>query len=454
MRRNCRRPDRVALGATHTMVLRSLLIAVLLVLLPASLRAEDEPAASPADLRKRVVAWLEDLSSDSFRVREAARAGLQREGLRARDLLEAAAQHDDPEVRRTVEAILARGPQVKREPVADVAPGDFDGLGRLDLDLQDVPLRTALDDLGAQMGGHVRWTPKGEGPRITLKARGLPCFEALARVLAEAKLHMPKPFDAEGNGHPLEIGRLPHVPWAAAGPLRVRLQEITATRSFEKEAPPRYLVRLRLDWAPFVQLVQYETPRITSVVDPDGKPFLPTPTMSRSVRRGVSARSRSATLDLHLMPGKQPTKPTIGVLEFTLPLTLRYDVAEVALADLTKIPLTVGADGKPRPADQDGAVTFHSFDEQEHGQWILDYGARLDGDVAQRSVQAYVREAKGGVTQMYVAGGRSRSADGNVRVTARAYRRNQPAPAGLVVRWFQREEPGEVRFRLEQIPLR
>jgi len=434
-------------------------LVLLALICPHAVQAEDEPppGAPAGDVRERVQGWLRDLTSDAFKVREAARTGLQREGLRARDLLEAAAQAEDPEVRRTVAAILARAPGVSRTPAADVRPGDFDTLGRVSLDLEDVPLEQALALLGARLGAHFE-LPEGAGTKkISVTLGEVPCFRALGALLKAGGLRMPAPFDAHGNGKLVAAAEDdPVVPSAVAGPVRVRVEEVSATRSFGASSAPRYVVKVRLDWAPFVQVTQYQTARVDAARDPDGKPYRPSPVMSRTVHRGVGARTRSATLDIHLIPGQEGCKPELGVLEVTLPLTLRYDLAQVVLDDTARIPVALDVSGKLAGRGQDESVTFLSLlpSEQGEGQWIAEYAAVLKEETPQRTIQSFVREDDGRLTQLYVAGGRSRGADGTMRITARAYRGNKGKPKAIVVTWHRREEMGDLRFRLEGIPLR
>jgi hypothetical protein len=440
-------------------------LAAVLVCLPLSARAEDDapvpvpaaPPESPVDPRAQVAAWLQELTSASFQTREAARAQLEREGLRARDLLEAAREHPDAEVRRTVEAILARSPGARREPAATIRHGDFEALGRITLQLEKVTRAQALRAVGEQMGGHFELPGAPSDLPLSLRLTEKPAYAALAALLDVCGLRMPGPFDADGQAALVEpVPDAPVLPWAAAGPTRVQLQEVSATRTFDKDVAPRYLVRLRLDWAPFVQVAQYGTPRIESAFDPDGKPFLPSPDMTRVVRRGVGTRSRSTPLDLHLLPGKEGCRPEVAVLTFSLPLTLRYDLAEVVLADTAKIPVSLDTSGAAAKPDVEGSVTFHSLElvDERQGQWVAEYSVRLQSEIAQRTVEAYVIEEGGARTQLYVAGGRSRSADGTVRITARAYRGQRGRPKGLVVRWHRREEEGELRYRVTDIPLR
>ena len=128
------------------------LVVVLLVLaLGVSAVADD------ADLRAKVEQWLEDLQSDEFAVRETARGELRKHGTKARDLLEGARDHEDPEVRRTVRAILARvGSRPRPIPSARVADGSFDDVHRVTLDLKDVALEEALQQLGGRIGGRFK----------------------------------------------------------------------------------------------------------------------------------------------------------------------------------------------------------------------------------------------------------------------------------------------------------
>lgn len=445
-------------------VLLLLTFALLVCFSAPPLRAEDEPAApavedTPASggVRARVAGWLKDLRDDAFRVRDAARAGLQREGLRARDLLEAAAEAEDPEVRRTVAAILARAPGVTRVRQGDVHPGDFDALGRVSLDLQGVPLREALASLGKRFGGRFRLPADLPGKPVTLQAEGVPCFTALASLMKLGGLQMPAPFDAQGAATlVLSSEDSPPVPRAFAGPLRVRVEEVTATRSFASKQGPRYVVRLRLDWAPFVQVYQHRTVRVEVARDPDGKPFVAGPGMRSTARHYVGTRAHSAMIEVQLVPGPEGCKPELGVLEISVPMTLRYDRARVVLDDTARIPVVLDISGKPAGPKQEESVSFLSLEPsgQGRGQWILEYAAHLKRDVARGTLEAHVREASGRLSQLYVAGGRSRESDGSVRITARAYRGTKGKPKSLVVSWYRREDPGEIRFRLQNIPLR
>lgn len=86
-----------------------LLLLGLLAFLPCgSLRADDEAPRTPEEKRAFVAKCLRELRSSAFDVREAARQGLEDHGADAPDLLEAARDDADPEVRRTVRMLLAR----------------------------------------------------------------------------------------------------------------------------------------------------------------------------------------------------------------------------------------------------------------------------------------------------------------------------------------------------------
>lgn len=443
-----------------------LLTCALLSCLPAPLLcAEDDPSApAPASartgqdkVRARIATWLADLRDEAFRVREAARAGLEREGLQARDLLEAAAKSPDPEVRRTVAAILARLPSVAVVRQGDVHPGDFEALGRMSLDFEDVPLPDALAALGERLGGRFRLPSDLEQRTVTLHVKDVPCFAALAALLNSAGLRMPEPFDAQGTARlvPSQDDVTP-APQAFAGPLRIRVEAVMATRTFGPNQAVSYQVKLRLDWAPFVQLYSHRTARVEVARDPEGSPFLPASSMKRVGKRYVGMRAHSTVVDVHLVPGPEGCKPELGALEISVPMTLRYDRAQVVLADTARIPVVLAVSGEPVGPEQDESVSFLSLEPSGQGQggWIAQYAARLKREVSRGTLQAYVREKGGRLTPLYVAGGRSLEADGLVRITARSYRATKGKPTALVVSWCRREDLGELRFRVENIPLR
>lgn len=424
-----------------------------------SARAEDEaPAALAGEaLRKRVERWIGELRSDEFEVREAARAGLRQHGSAARDLLEAAKDDEDPEVRRTVRALLSDTRGNPARPSNPVQAGEIDTLGLVTLVLDDVPLEAALAEVGRQMGARFDVPADAKARRVSHTAKAQPCFAALRAVLEAGGVRMAKTFGATGRVALSEADDTPVPPWAAAGPLLVEIVEVSATRALDAVRPPRYALKLRVQWAPLVQVAQYELPRVEAARDEHGAEFKPTAGSRRSVRYGVGQSTRSATVQVHLEPSGSKPAETIATLTVELPIAgLQHDVTRVVLDDASRIPVCLGPDGAEAEPGTNESVRFHALDKSDDGrsQWVADLSATLLDPVPQRTVQVFMKDAQGRRERLPIYGGRSRSADGTVRLTARAWRSGTAKPAGLVVSWFRREEAGRLRFEFADVPLR
>ncbi|MDJ0523659.1 MAG: hypothetical protein QNJ90_16435 [Planctomycetota bacterium] len=440
----------------------SLLLLLLLPALPVC--AEDEvpkpplPKAAKPDIRAQVAAWLEELKSEEYRVREAARRNLLAKGLQARDLLEAAQDDEDPEVRRTVRAVLARAPARPVSPAAHVRPGDFRGIGRLTVQAEGEPLGEVLARVGAALGGRIL-PPAGRAEEpLTLSLEDAAAYDVLEAIARATRSRPQQPFDRSGRMTLVAVAdAYKPAPRAASGPMQVTLVEVSATRSFGAPAPPRYALKLRLEWAPCVQVRQYERPRIEVARDPDGRRYRPTPAMSRTTSYGVGTTVKSHTTTVHVEPAEADCKEHLAALELSVPVMhLRHDRAVVELPDITKVPLCLGVDGKPAKPGTNESVQFHSIQEVEggRGQWVVDFTATLTAESAQQTLEAFLVESDGTLRRVNVYGGRSIGADGTVRITARAYRGTSGKPKSLRVSWFRREEQGSIRFRLENVPLR
>lgn len=424
--------------------MRAILILLLISFVTAPVRAEDEPPAKD-DVRRQVAGWIEGLRSEDFATRESARKQLKLHGLKAQDLLEAAKSDDDAEVRRTVRAILSRAPKRVTPDTAGLAPGDFRGLGTITLAAKGRPLGDVLAKMGEPVWAEFVVPERLAKAEVAFDLREAPFFAALQRVLAPHGMHVPRPFDALGTTaiEALPTGVKP-APWAAAGPMRVRVTEVSASRTLGSNAPRKYALTLELAWAPFVQVAQLETPKLEVARDPDGKGYRPTPAMNRNVTYGVSTSRRHHDFTIHIMPEAEDAKPQLGVLELALTTRLRFDPTRVTFDAKEALPQT-----------KDG-VTLHGIEavEGSHGQYVVDFSAKLPDDVADRSLTAHILEPGGRLSTLGVYGGRSRSGDGTVRIRARAYRGNRGAPAGIRVAWHRREERGTLRFRLTDVPLR
>ena len=432
-----------------------LLLLILLAVLPA--HAEDEPAPPGQAAAAEVAGWLKELRSDDYQVREAARRQLLARGLEARELLEAAQDDPDPEVRRTVRAVLERAPAQPTQPVDRVKSGDFGGIGRLTVQVKDRPLAEVIERLDRALGAHIEPPEAWMSKPVTLDLVDTPCYDILAAIEALTATRAQQPFDAAGRmllvAHD---GKVQAAPRAASGPMQLTVVEVAATRSFGVEAPPRYALKLRLEWAPFVQVQQYERPSIEVARDPDGKRFQASAAMQASASYGIGTTMKHHTTTVYLEPADTGCQERLGALELRVPMRLRYDVATVAFDDLGTLPACLGPDGKAAKPGSNESVQLHSVERADGGagQWVVDFTATLLEEGAQQTLEAFLVEADGTQQRVSVYGGRSIAADGTLRITARAYRGSTSKPRGVRVTWFRREEEGALRFRLEGVPLR
>lgn len=432
--------------------------ALLLLLLLApfgSLRAEDEVPGTDAEKRAFVAKCLQELRSSSFTVRETARQGLEEYGAAARDLLEAARDDADPEVGRTVRMLLAR--MGGEERVIALPFDDLSGMGRVTLEATGSP-RVLLQELASLCGARFEWPEGHPETEISLAVRNAPYFQALDQTLAAAGLQAPQGFDASGRMALAAVedgGAPPPLPWGAAGPMRVRVAEVTSVRTLRPPGGRRWMLALEIDWMPGVQLHQYKNPVVVTATDGEGRAYRAGAGMRASTTYGLGTTSRTARIQLHLEPEEAQedgaaTPSRLKELVFTLPVTLRHERRSVrfdGLGDLT-LPAT-----RRRGEDEYVTLTALGRPETERGFWAFDLSTRLFTDGAQVSVLVLVEGADGRIRHAS-AGSRFPSADGTVTLSARAYGRQDEVPVRLEVVWYGRQEAGEVRFTLQDVPLR
>ncbi|MFV1958821.1 MAG: hypothetical protein ACC662_05340 [Planctomycetota bacterium] len=409
----------------------------------------------PVEVRTRVAAWLDDLSSDAFKVREAARRGLEKWGGEARDLLEGRRDDPDPEVRRTVRRLLVR---LGRPRVAGPSSiRDFSDLGLVRLHAEDT-LRALLLAVARSQGARIE-VPAGKGDAATrIDLDGVPFFDAVAKLAGEAGLAPVGAFDAAGRLRLEDASTQPRVPWAGAGPMRVRVAEVTATRVLAPEPERRYVVAFDLDWSPAVQLVSYRTPRILLARDVGGHGFRAGAALRTNTTWGVSSGALAARMTIPLEPEGKETTERLAELSFELPVRLRHDRRQVRFVvgrnrTLPETRVVAGREGLSPGGE--GSVTLRSVGRPDGGRgpWVVELSARLGGGAAAQSLQVLLEGADGTLHRSY-GGSRFPAADGQIELTARTYGRWAEAPVAVRVYWFGAESEGSFVFRLKGVPLR
>jgi hypothetical protein len=415
------------------------------------------PAPTDGEVRERVAQWLGDLLSDAYDVREKARAGLLLHGGRARDLLEAQRDHEDPEVRGAVRAVLDR---LEPRPTEPTPPGrllDVASMGLVTLDARG-PLEGIFRRLGQLH--EATFVPPADFRTKEAEAHvaAEPAFRALDMIAGVVGLDASAPFDAAGVLTLREAREdAEPVPTAYVGPLRARIVRVTTVRTLGARASTRtHSLAVEVQWSPAVQVVSIHAPRLASVEDGKGGKMEPPPA-GGAVTYGVGASSTSIELNLSFQP-TDALEPgdRLAAVEVVVPMRLRHGRKWVdwrqprARAEERAIALppemTGGAKG--------GVVTLRRFEPGERGSLsAVEVLAQLDTEVARESVRTFLIAADGSSAALALSA-RSVGADGSVELVGRGRFPSGAAPSAVRATWFTVEGRGEARFRLEGVPLR
>ncbi|MDJ0972952.1 MAG: hypothetical protein QNJ98_00655 [Planctomycetota bacterium] len=431
------------------------LLLVLLLVLPAHVAWAEDPPPADAALRTQIQGWLEDLRADAYETRRKAREQLRVHGRRAPDLLEALVDDPDAEVRRTVRELLGPGwaPKPKPKPVVDLGL-----LAQVEVPRGATSVREALASIGSGLGARFE-LPMNHADALALDepVRG-PFFAVLETLAAKSTLGASRPFDATGTLklEPWKQGR-PRAPHAAAGPLGVRVVEVSATRNLTSRALRRYSLELELRWVPSVQLTQLSAPRLISAVDDAGLTFSGTAGRSTTTF-GIGYTQTSRTVGLGLRPDDAACKEHLAKLTIEVPgLRMRTDARGTVFNELDTLPQVQDGTGAKVPAGTPGSIELRSITREgdaRRAQYVVELAGRLPNRVARSSAQVFVTWSDGREQRLHVMGGRSLAADGTLNLTVRAWPRGDAKPASIRVRWYEREVEGTLRFTLADIPLR
>jgi hypothetical protein len=420
---------------------------------------EDRPPSPPAaaDVPAMVEAWIRDLASERFEVREQARQGLERWGRDAPEALRRHADDADPEVRRTVRALLERlGSTVAPAPAA---AEDLAAVGRVTVDATDRPLGALLDELGLLFGGTVQAPDDARARRVSVRLAEQPYFAALAALLEHAGLEAAGPFDGENRLRtvPRSEGGA-QVPTATSGPVRVRATKLAVTRALDGQGPAVHALTLEVHLAPCVQLSAYRPPRVLGARDAAGGRWI-SAGGDASVLYGVGGDPKRIEVTVSLMPTADaaPGAERLERLELALPLRVRHHRREVRFEHPGELPRTLDEQGRPATEGAKGTLTLQRLEPAEGraDAWLADLACVLAGKPARESVEPWLELADGQRRRLWIAGGRSTtSADGRLRLVGRAHGVGDAAPRGLVVAWFERDADGELPLTFLEVPLR
>ena len=420
----------------------------------------EEATNGAEDLKTRFQKWIDDLTSEDFTMREAARTSLRSHAaeLDRAGLLATAAEHDDAEVRRTIRSLQSkRSPRVPVDEPRDGDELDFASIGAVSLSMKKAPVEQLLRALGGRF--HV---PQGlRTNSATIDLRNVSYFVALEKVLSATQLAAVGAPNRAGTvklraAPPAIEGSTPF-PTASSGPIRARIESVSSTKSFGAPALPLYSLKIELDFAPSVALRQFSSPRIVEARDAQGHTFSSPTRRARLNTMGVSQGTYRRTINVALRADSADCGTTLERLTLTFPLRLRHGRREVVFDDLDNLPTRKDAHGALLKSDKRKGVELRSVEAVglgPRGSYTAEAHAYFKSDVARESASVAIQSADSDWEPMYVTGGRSVSADGMLHMPARVYRLGPGDPKSVAIAWFEHEDQGTITLRFANVPLR
>ncbi len=376
-------------------------------------------------------------------------------GGRARDLLEAAADDPDPEVRGAVRVVLER---LDPKPVAVGPAGpliDLSAIGLVTLEARG-PIWGVFRRLGQVQEGLYALPPAAREKEAEVHVEGEPIFRVVDLIAAGVGLDGSAPYDPGGTltlREPRE-GQEP-VPTVSLGPLRGRIVRVTTVRTLGGTTPRTHSLALQLQWAPAIQVVSLEGPRVESAEDEKGNAFRSPPGGPVSYGLSPASTSIELTVGLQPAPAAAPTGERLAHVDLVAPMRVRTGRASVDFRrgkeESQTIPVTAAQTG----GKTGGEVVLRRMESPEApgGTWLVEVRATLDAEAARESVRASLLAGDGSVGALGLTT-RSVSADGTVELVGRGRLASGTSPTGVRVSWFTQEGRAEPRLRFEDVPLR
>jgi hypothetical protein len=267
---------------------------------------------------------IEQLGHRDFRLRDAAAKALAARGPDALPALRQALGHPDPEVRQRLTQLVADA-----ERAALLAPK------RVTLACHQTPVREALAELTRQTGYRIDAQTSGPQPLVTLEAAGLPFWEALDKVSAQAGLILQS---HQGNQGGLVLyAQNAYVPFADyRGPFRLTassfhysksltLATLTRSQLLGGQRSEQLSFMFSVVAEPKLPLLGVGQPRLTAAVDDQGHSLVPPPVRAQpyEVFHGGYYGHRNLILQAQVqLSGPDPAARSVKVLRGALPVTI------------------------------------------------------------------------------------------------------------------------------------
>jgi len=408
-----------------------------------------------AGLDAEVDRLLADVASDDYAVREAARGKLSLLARAARARLLARKDDPDPEIRRTVAALLAT---VDGGAEPSMPPAELGALGLVTLGAEGT-LPEVLARYEAQTGARVRVPPSFAEARAKADVTAMPSFGALEAILSPHALEVPDGFDEAGQGTASPRTDRPAPPSTTVGPFRCEVESISTTKMLRGGGRPRYVLGLRLEWTPAVQLTSYAQPTVGAAVDEAGGTL--TGVDGGNTTYGIGGSRRATTVTVTLEAPGTAGVDRLATLEVKTRLRVRHGRQTHRFGTLSADHLPESA-SVPAPPGSPAAgaatrLTLESFapDPDRRG-WVLgSLSTILAPGVPPEGLSAALETAEGILRPMFDHASRMAGANGVVKLNLRAVGSGgDTGPKAIVASWYTREEEIPVTFVLKGIPLR
>jgi len=433
----------------------ALLLALGVVSSPRAPLLADEPVPVEAGPYAEVDRLLAEVASDDYAVREAARGKLALLARSAKARLLARKDDPDPEIRRTVAALLAT---VDGGAEASLPLAELGELGLVTLAASGT-LREVLARYEAMTGARVRVPPTHLEARAKVDVASMPSFSTLDAILDPHDLEVPDGFDEAGQGSASSRSGKASPPAAVAGPFRCEVESISTTKMLRGGGRPRYVLGLRLAWTPAVQVTAYTQPTAPAAVDDTGATLTSVDAGNTTFGIGGSRRMTTITVTLEA-PGTSGVE-RLASLEVRLRLRIRHGRQTHRFDDLSAEHLpSVASVASPPGTTGAGAttrLTLESFapDPDRRG-WVLgSLSTVLAPGIAPEGLSAALETSEGVLRPMFDHASRIAGANGVVKLSLRAVGSGGDAgPKAIVAAWYTRDEEIPVTLVLRGIPLR
>lgn len=320
---------------------------------------EPAPAAtSQTGAPVRVARLVTELGADSFAVRVRASEELAKIGPEARQAIEVATRHEDPEVRLRAKDLLR-----------ELKLRDLWSASRFTAPTEPKPATDVLKILGEQTGNHVLFdAPYGALTNATVKVDPAITnyWPALDEICRQSANHLRHHYDSRAVGMVVVSGAPGKFPLAYAGPVRGRItsgrRAFIEELSYEEtrsETTHTFQLNLEMTWEDRFKLVAYRSSPLVLEAVTDTGVTLNSAQPAAGGWNVAGVGSRQSLMNIRL----RPPPPRARELE-----TLHLAWELIAVGDFTHLEIDDLASREPKFQD-DVELTIETFQPTTGGRY-------------------------------------------------------------------------------------